>query len=266
MHVDDAATFIVDCLQKPRSADGYPNFGYDIWLPLVIVAYIREVERSTESVQDLYRSHRRVDELSRFFYDAAWGLCRRGIFRPGIKDARGLGSSDGAGPDGYCLTSIGRSWIEAGAPAVFFADPDRLTQLFGRFSPQFGSGFLQRAAEAVTCHRFGAYLGCCAMCGAAAESILLAVAIAKSGDDAATLAMYRAANGRRRVIDRVLGQARPAIAEPFRSATGLLSFWRDDAAHGRASEISEIEAHEALARLIRFAQFADENWDDLTRR
>jgi hypothetical protein len=115
--------------------------------------------------------------------------------------------------------------------------------MFGGFSPHFGSGFLQRAAEAVTCHRFGAYLGCCAMCGAAAESILLAVAIAKSGDDPATLAMYRTANGRRKVIDRDVGQAKPAIAEPFRSATGLLSFWRDDAAHGRASEI---EAHEAL--------------------
>jgi hypothetical protein len=54
------------------------------------------------------------------------------------------------------------------------------------------------------------------------------------------------------------------IAEPFRSAIGLLSFWRDDAAHGLASEISEIEAHEALARLLRFAQFATENWEELT--
>jgi hypothetical protein len=104
------------------------------------------------------------------------------------------------------------------------------------------------------------------MCGAAAESILLAVAIAKSGDDVATLALYRAANGRRKVIDRVVGQAKATIAEPFRSTTGLLSFWRDDAAHGLASAISEIEAHEALARLMRFAQFSAENWDDLTRQ
>ena len=265
MHVDDAAAFIVDCLQKPRSNDGYPSFGYDIWLPNVIVAYIREVEHSTEPLPNL-RGGRRADELSAFFYDAVWGLCRRGIFRPGIKDARGPGSADGASPDGYCLTSIGRTWIDGGAPAIFFADPDRLTQMFGKFSSQFGSGFLQRAAEAVTCHRFGAYLGCCAMCGAAAELILLAVAIAKSGDDVATLALYRAANGRRKVIDHVVGQAKATIAEPFRSATGLLSFWRDAAAHGLASAISEIEADEALARLMRFAQFSAENWDDLTRQ
>jgi hypothetical protein len=137
--------------------------------------------------------------------------------------------------------------------------------MLGKLSPRFGAGFLQRATEAVTCHRFGAYLGCCAMCGAAAESILLAVAIAKRGDEGATLTTYRSASGRRRVVESVVGDARQAISEPFRSATGLLSFWRDDAAHGLASSISEIEAHEALARLLRFAQFATDNWDDLTR-
>jgi hypothetical protein len=102
------------------------------------------------------------------------------------------------------------------------------------------------------------------MCGAAAESILLAVAVAKSGNEAATLASYRTTNGRRRVSDGIVGQARQAIAEQFRSATGLLSYWRDEAAHGLASTISEIEAHEALARLLRFAQFATDNWDELT--
>jgi hypothetical protein len=104
------------------------------------------------------------------------------------------------------------------------------------------------------------------MCGAAAESILLAVAIAKSGDAKATLSAYQAASGRRRVVENVVRQTRPGIVDPFRSATGLLSFWRDAAAHGLASTISEIEAHEALSRLLRFAQFATDNWDELTRR
>jgi hypothetical protein len=104
--------------------------------------------------------------------------------------------------------------------------------VFDRLSQRFGPGFLQRATEAVQCHTFGVYIACCAMCGAAAESSLLAVATAKSGDEGATLAMYRAANGRRKVVDRV---------------------------------VSEIEAHEALARLLRFAQFATDNWGELTR-
>jgi hypothetical protein len=262
MHIDDTTAFIVDFLRNPRSPhpDARPNFGYDIWLPNVIVAYLREVEHSTEHLNNLYR---RVDELSPFFYEAAWYLCRIGVFRPGIKDARGPGAADGAGADGYCLTRIGRNWLEDAAAAVFLADPDRLSEMFDKLSPRFGSGFVQRATEAVRCHRFGAYLGCCAMCGAAAESILLAAAIAKSGNAKAVLTTYRAASGRRRVVEMVVGQAKPMIAEPFRSATGLLSFWRDAAAHGLASEISEIEAHEALARLLRFAQFTTENWEEL---
>jgi hypothetical protein len=99
------------------------------------------------------------------------------------------------------------------------------------------------------------------MCGASAESILLAVASAKSGDQEAVFKMYRAAGGRQKVIEQILPQS---IASPFRSATGLLSFWRDEAAHGTASEISEIEAHEAMARLIRFAQFTNDRWGELT--
>jgi hypothetical protein len=98
------------------------------------------------------------------------------------------------------------------------------------------------------------------MCGAAAESILLAVAIAKSGDERATLSTYKTASGRRGVVDSVVGQAVQTIAEAFRSATGLLSYWRDEASHGMASTISEIEAHEGLARLLPFAQFAADNW------
>jgi hypothetical protein len=88
--------------------------------------------------------------------------------------------------------------------------------------------------------------------------------IAKSGDARTTLKAYQAASGRRRVVEKVVRQARPGIADPFKSATGLLSYWRDAAAHGLASTISEAEAHEALSRLLRFAQFANDNWDELT--
>jgi hypothetical protein len=137
--------------------------------------------------------------------------------------------------------------------------------MFNKLSERLGSRFLQRASEAVQCHTFGAYIGCCAMCGAAAESILLAVAIEKTGDEDVTLTKYRAAGGRQKVVDIVVGQAKQAIAHPFRSATALLSYWRDEAAHGQASTISEIEAHEALARLLSFAQFVNTNWAELTR-
>ena len=262
MHTDDAAAFIIDFLRKPRPDDGYSTYGYEIYLPKVIAAYLKEAEGFSPPRLNPYNGPR-MAELSPDFYEAAWELCRRGILRPGIKRIGEQATPDGASGNGYCLTALGRGWIKQDI-AIFLADPDRLSQMFDKLSPRFGPGFLQRATEAVRCHRFGAYLSCCAMCGAAAESILLAVAIAKNGDEGTVLTTYRAASGRRKVVESVVGQARPMIAQPFRSATGLLSFWRDDAAHGLASEISEIEAHEALARLLRFAQFANENWEELT--
>jgi hypothetical protein len=115
---------------------------------------------------------------------------------------------------------LGRSWINQSASAVFLAD--RLSQMFDKLSGRLGSGFLQRASEAARCHTFGAYIGCCAMCGAVAESILLAVAIVKTGDEDVTLAKYRAAGGRQKVVDIVVGQAKQAIANPVRSAATLL--------------------------------------------
>ncbi len=97
------------------------------------------------------------------------------------------------------------------------------------------------------------------MCGAAAELIVLAVAIAKTGDEAAALKTYLAAHGRKRTIDGIIHGARASIADALKAATDLLSYRRDEAAHGTASEISEIEAHTALGRLVRFGQFASDN-------
>ena len=46
----------------------------------------------------------------------------------------------------------------------------------------------------------------------------------------------------------------------------LLKYWRDAASHGRRSGIADNEAYTALAVLLRFAQFANDRWTDLTGR
>jgi hypothetical protein len=102
------------------------------------------------------------------------------------------------------------------------------------------------------------------VCGAAAESIVLSVAIARSSDEAVVLKIYTGTHGRKKTIDSITQGARAGISGPFKAATDLLSYWRDEAAHGTVSEISEIEAHTALGRLVRFAQFASDNWSELT--
>jgi hypothetical protein len=257
MHFDDATSFLIDYLRAPRKT-GYATYGYDVYLPNVVVAFRKEIEASSEHDSSLYGGAR-TREMSWAFFDAAWDLCRRGILRPSVARFGDQGVSDG---NGYSLTAFGREWI-VGAGASLVA-PGRMPQLFGMLSGRLGTGFLQRASEAVQCHKLGTYLACCAMCGAAAESILLAVAIARDGE-APALARYRSSRGRQSTIDHIVGQTPRAISEPFRSAVQLLSYWRDDAAHGVASTISEIEAHEALARLLRFAQFASDNWTELTR-
>jgi hypothetical protein len=102
------------------------------------------------------------------------------------------------------------------------------------------------------------------MAGAAAESVLLATAIAKTKDEAQVLSEYRTSSGRARVIKRITG-GNPVLGGRFADALGILAFWRDDAGHGTASTIGEIEAHEAISRLLRLAQFTSDNWEALTR-
>jgi hypothetical protein len=80
---------------------------------------------------------------------------------------------------------------------------NRLSEMFASLSDHLGDGFLQRANEAVRCHSFGAILAARAMCGAAAESIVLFVAIARSSDEAVVLKIYTGTHGRKKTIDSI---------------------------------------------------------------
>jgi hypothetical protein len=144
------------------------------------------------------------------------------------------------------------------------SDPGRITEVLRQFKTLFGEGYAQRAAEAVSDWRTGNYLSACTMAGAAAESILIATAIAKIKDEAKVLSEYRTSSGRARVIKLVMAHTAPVLGERFTNALGILAYWRDDAGHGTASTIGEIEAHEAISRLLRLAQFTSDNWPALT--
>jgi len=102
------------------------------------------------------------------------------------------------------------------------------------------------------------------MCGAAAESILLATAIAKIGNEEDMLRTYATVNGRTRIENLVIGQASEHLKREFRGLTELLKYWRDEAAHGRASVISDNEAYTSLAMLLRYAMFIHQKWGEFT--
>jgi hypothetical protein len=178
----------------------------------------------------------------------------------------GQSTDDGNAGNGYSLTPFGKTWIEESGHADFVpTEPGRFSAMLKPFESRLGPGFYSRGQEAVRCYGAHAYLACCAMCGAAAESILLSIAIAKK-DEESVLKMYAGAAGRSRVENLIIGQGKEQFQREFRGFTILLKYWRDEAAHGKASQISENEAYTSLAMILRYAQYADDNWEELTGR
>lgn len=102
------------------------------------------------------------------------------------------------------------------------------------------------------------------MCGAAAESILLATAIAKAGE-ATVLSQYNT-SGDRRVENIILGKVRQEIRDEYMGFMTLLKYWRDQAAHGKVSGIKDNEAYTSLALLLRFAIFVNDHWAEFTTK
>jgi hypothetical protein len=231
------------------------TFGNDIWIPAIVQNY-----RASRSVQgDL------TQEYYLPFYDVAWELCRIGVLRPGPHASMGQGSIGGGtySGDGYSITQFGHKWlVDPDRRAV--GDPSRMSEIFSSFDTKYGPGFAQRAVEALRCHRTANYLATCVMAGAAAESILLAVAIAKAKDEPKVLKQYASAGGRGRVTKLVTVGLTGSTVRTFEAALQVLHYWRDDAAHGMATTITEVEAYASLTQLLRLAQFCSDRWTELT--
>jgi hypothetical protein len=116
------------------------------------------------------------------FYDAAWELARIGVLRPGRVAPKNTETANDFG-DHWTITAFGFDWLSQTSTRPFI-DMGRMSEVLAGFVPRLGPGFGQRAVEAVRTYRTANYLSSCTMAGAAAESILLAVAVAKSHDEA----------------------------------------------------------------------------------
>lgn len=255
---EDAFHFIVLYLREGRKGS-YADYGYGLYLPNVMRDYLETVKKVSHHDTD-----RHLPTISPSFYAAAWELCRRGILRPGIKKFGEQVTNDGSGGNGYSVTPLGREWLKkAGEYDYVPVDPGRFAGLLDAFSPRFGPGFQERCHEALRCYNVQAYLASCAMCGAAAESIILSIASAKTGNEADVLKTYSSAGGRGRIENLIIAKKNRPVQDEFRGYLGLLKYWRDIAAHGKMSGIKDAEAYTSLALLLRFAQFANDRWDDL---
>ena len=147
---------------------------------------------------------------------------------------------------------------------ILLAQPGSLAAALAGYRPRFGDGFHQRALEAIKCRNVEAWLACCAMAGAAAESVLLALAIEKVGDEEQVLRTYRQSSGRQRVLNLVVAQANAVRRDTLTTFSGIISMWRDEAAHGRSTPLGPANADEALRQLLHMCQWVDREWENLT--
>jgi hypothetical protein len=239
---------------RARSAGS--TYGYDVYAPTLARKWaLAEFDNPTQW-------DRAARDASGVFFEAAWELCRRGILRPGVRAISEQGVNDGGG---YCLTSNGKEWLQGAAEEHFVAlQPGALAAAFERYRSKFGAGYQQRTQEAIRCRSAEAWLAMCTMIGAAAESILLALAIAKNGDEDSVLRAYMARDGRKGVLNMLTNQAPAELSRALISGMSLLSYWRDTASHGQIAPISASEAEQALRELLSLSQFAADNWDELT--
>jgi hypothetical protein len=142
--------------------------------------------------------------------------------------------------------------------------PGALSAALTGYRQRFGNGFYQRAQEAIKCRNAEAWLACCAMTGAAAESVLLALAIAKTGDEAHVLRTYRQSNGRQRVLNLIVGQVPQPRRDTLTIFSNIISMWRDEAAHGQVTLLGTANADEALRQLLHMCQWVEREWVTLT--
>jgi hypothetical protein len=266
LHIDDALEHIVGYLRDeitkppPRTPISDNKYGCDLWLPIVVRNFWHPRDPSfNREIRQQQETHYRP------FYNAAWELCRIGVLRPGQSApmSNRMAGTEFQG-DGFSLTEFGRGWVQTAAQHPP-SDPSRFNEVLQPFIGRFGEVFAKRAAEASRCYRTTNYLACCVMAGSAVESILLATAIAKKAEnEGQVLAQYRGAQGRKRITDFITRGLRQGLADQFLMTSGILNFWRDEAAHGTRTTITEGEAQASLAQLLRFAQLTVDNWDTLT--
>ena len=256
--IDDAIVWLLDDLGVVPEEGERRDYGYHVGM----------FHASQRFAQYLIRSGQFDDrtpieletEVGPIIMEAAWQLCRRGILRPGVLKP-GFQAEDAGG---YCLTEYGKQYL-ASRDSDVILQSGSLAKVFRSFEPLFGSGFHQRSQEAIRCRQAEAWLACCTMVGAAAESIALAAAVAKVGDEDKVLDVYFKRDGRRNLLKIVADGQKGYVQRNLQTYMGLLSYWRDDASHGQATSLDLANADEALRQLLHLCQWMQKNWDTLTR-
>lgn len=196
------------------------------------------------------------------YFDVAWELARRGILVPVVIHNAGAFR---AIADEYRLSPYGLRWAgQLSNDAVLPTETSRFSTLLMKHSARYGPAYVSRGQEALACYGGQHYLASCTMSGAAAEAIVLALAVARIGDEAKVLADYRTQSGTSKVLKALGGQLKEGRRQELETFFSLLKYWRDGAAHATAADFDEEAAFTSLILLLRFAHYGEARWNELT--
>ena len=262
---EDAYAFLAKLIHEHLKADSIGQLsynGFDVYLPTVIDKYLPQgVSAHSRGLGTI--TGKPKEAVYRAFFDAAWQMCLSGLLRPSSAKDPNNGQQMGHG-DCYSITGIGSEWFTKGDVDSIVLSAGRMAQLLNAFSARFGEAYKERAQQAVLCLNARAFLACCAMCGAAAESILLTAAIEKEKDEDGVLAKYKGPYGRSNIEKMIFENRKESFVSRFKSGLELLKYWRDESSHGAATDLEDIDATASLSHLLRFAQQCDDKWAELT--
>ena len=259
VRLDAVVTYLLDCIQK--GDDVFPFERGRLQIQYAVQGYLSELKGHQV---DQHAVNQCILSDSSVFYDAIWELCRRGILRPWDIAGNSIRNAGQEGIDWYKIVVSGAQQINQAGLQLLPLIPSKMANAFSVLENRLGEGYSERSIEAIRCYQAAAYLGCCAMCGAASESIALQVAIAKVKDENRVLAEYLSQSGRKKLENLIVGQQTQSVQRDFSGYLDLLKYWRDAAAHGNRKGISETEAFISLTQLYRFALFVNDEWHTLT--
>jgi hypothetical protein len=231
----------------------------------VIQSVLSELREEAQRVAPVHGPTQYVlDDLSnsRPFYHAAWQMVNRGMLVPMPFLRRGEPPKFTG--DEFQLTDfgVGRLLIDPDVNVT----PTQYTR-FGRYlhshAGRFRPSYHTRSQEAVACYRAKLYFATCAMAGAAAESILLSLAVAASQSEAEVLREYMTSGGAVKIRKRIARGANAAVAREIDNISELLKYWRDESTHASSVDLNEESAYQALLLLWRLARFVDTRWHDI---
>lgn len=196
LNQEDAIKYIIEEIRWWRTK----NYWYDFHLRQTLEK--RAWENTLRIGEEKYKI---VELASPLFYDALWELCSIWVLRPSIRVFNTQSTDEWSAWNGYAITAFWKTWLsEIDLKKFIPMDPSRFGEMLEPYGKKFGLWFQQRANQAILCYNCHAYLACCVMCGAAAESILLHLAIQKDGNEDNILKKYRAGNGRKTIEDFIL--------------------------------------------------------------